>query len=83
VVASPTSNESVTLINLTNANVSLAGWTIGDLNDPEAYTIPGGVVLNIGESLTFNANTMGFQINDSGETIYLKDGVRCIYSWSN
>ena len=84
VTASPTSSESVVIRNNSGSQQDLANWKIGDSNDPNAYNIPSGNLLNQGTSVTFNASNMGFQINDSGETIYLKDpsGI-VIDTWTN
>ncbi len=73
VTASPTASESVTIKNNSGSSQDLSGWKIGDENNPNAYNIPNGTTLNQGAMHTFNASTMGFQINDSGETIYLKN----------
>jgi hypothetical protein len=83
VVAAPTSAESVTLMNHSNTSVNLSGWVIGDADNSSAYTIPQGVVLNSGESLSLPASTLGIQIDDANETINLGDGLRCIDSWTN
>lgn len=83
-VASPTSSESVTIKNNTGATVDLSGWTIGDSNNPNAYSIPSGNSLGQGNTTTINASTMGFQINDTGETLYLKNGSGSVVdTWSN
>ena len=75
--------ESVTLKNNSVVLQDLSGWFIGDANNPNAYTIPAGTIAQ-GEMLTFEAATMGFQINDSGETLYLKDsGGQLISTWTN
>lgn len=84
VTATPTASESVTIKNNSGAQVDISGWTIGDINNPLAYTIPNGNILNHGASVRFNASTMGFQINDSGEIIYLKNSSgAAVHSWSN
>lgn len=83
-VATPTSSESVTIKNNSGAAVDLSGWTIGDLNNQNAYSIPNGTNLAHGSTSVFNASTMGFQINDSGETIYLKNSSGSVVdTWSN
>ena len=83
-VASPTSSESVTIKNNSGATVNLAGWTIGDSNNPNAYSIPSGTIIGQGNTMTFNASTMGFQINDSGETLYLKNNSgSTVDTWNN
>jgi hypothetical protein len=83
-LATPTSSESVTLKNNAGSSVDLSGWTLGDKNDPNAYSIPNGTTLTQGNTITFNASTMGFQINDSGETIYLKNSTGALIdTWMN
>lgn len=74
VTTTPTSSERVTLKNYSDQDIDISGWTIGDLNDPTAYTIPQGTVIYSGLSKTFDHSQLGFQINDTGETIYLKNG---------
>src|SRR5688572_22829440 len=74
-VATPTSSESVTLINYTTSTVSLNNYTNWDLN---AWSNGSGQkTLGAGDSLTSGAtatfSSLPFGINDSGETIYLKD----------
>ena len=84
VVSTPTNNESVTIKNNSGSSQDLSGWFIGDLNDPNAYNIPSGNILNQGESFIFYASTMGFGINDNGETIYLKNSSGGVVdTWSN
>lgn len=84
VIATPTTSERVILKNNSGADVDLSGWIIGDKNNPNAYTVPNGNTISDGGELSFWASTMGFQINDSGETIYLKNssGVT-VDSWYN
>ena len=83
-VSTPTSSESVTLKNNSGDLVDLTGWIIGDLNNPNAYSIPNGVSISQGNTMTFNASTMGFQINDSGETLYLKNSLGVVIdTWYN
>lgn len=74
-VATPTAAESVTLKNYTSSNIVLNGWSIWDKN---AYNNGSGQkslgtesVISAGGTLTFTG--LPFGINDSGETIYLKD----------
>ncbi len=84
VIATPTDFESVTIKNNSGSSKDLSGWTIGDLNNPTAYKIPNGTVLAQGETKLFQRTTLGFAINDSGETLYLKDAAgTTIDSWTN
>ena len=84
VTASPTDNESITLKNNSGASIDISGWTLGDENNSTAYSIPSNTTLAQGESKTFSHTTLGFAINDSGETIYLKNlNATVIDTWSN
>jgi hypothetical protein len=84
VIASPTQSERVTLMNNSGSLVDISNYTIGDLNSPNEYSIPTSTVLNQGEYITYNASTMGFGINNSNETIYLKNIQGVIVSiWTN
>jgi len=83
VVASPTTSESITLKNNSGGTLDVSGWTIGDSNAPNAYSIPANSILTQGQFITFSHTTLGFQINDSGEVLYLKhDGV-VVDTWRN
>ncbi|MBN2089129.1 lamin tail domain-containing protein [candidate division KSB1 bacterium] len=73
VTRTPTTEEQVTLKNYSFFLIDLAGWTLGDKNDPEAHPIRKGTILNPGETLKFNHANLGFGINDAGEILYLKD----------
>ena len=84
VIASPTQSESVTLMNNSASLINISNYTIGDLNSPNEYSISNSTILNQGEYITYNASTMGFGINNSNETIYLKNLQGVIVSiWSN
>ncbi len=74
-VATPTSSESITLKNYTSANINLDNYTLWDAN---AYgngsgqkTLTSSDIITAGGTLTYGS--LPFVINDSGETIYLKD----------
>lgn len=84
VTASPTASESVTIKNNSGSTQNLSNWKIGDLNNPNSYNIPSGTSLANGQSQTFTGTTLGFAINDSGETIYLKNSSgSTIDTWTN
>ncbi len=84
VVSTPTDSESITIKNNSGSTQDLSGWTLGDKNDPTAYNIPNGTVLSNGSTKHFSRTTLGFQINDSGETIYLKNSSGSnVDTWSN
>ena len=74
VTATPTASEQISLINNDQSSIDISDWTLGDLNNPVAYGMPFGTILSPGQVKTFIHTTLGFQINDSGEVIYLKDG---------
>ncbi|KAB2809996.1 lamin tail domain-containing protein [Phaeocystidibacter luteus] len=83
-VASPTDEESVVLKNNTGSDSDLSGWTLGDRNDPDAYSIPAGTMLIEGGKRSWEGSTLGFQINDSDEIIYLKNASgQIVDTWSN
>ena len=84
VVATPTDSESITLKNNSGTDQDIAGWTIGDTNDPIAYKIPSGTVIKQGETKLFSHTTLGFAINDSGEILHLKNASGTeIDTWTN
>jgi hypothetical protein len=82
-VATPTLSESFTFKNNSGSIADIGGWSLGDINDPIAYSIPVNTTMQIGATLTFNHTTLGFQINDSGEILYLKNGGTTVDTWSN
>ncbi|NVK04142.1 MAG: lamin tail domain-containing protein [Flavobacteriia bacterium] len=84
VVATPTADEYVTLKNNSGSERDLSGWTLGDKDDPDAFKMPNGMMLMNGARRSFPGSSLGFQINDSGEKIYLKDSTGIIVdTWSN
>ena len=84
VVATPTASESVTLTNNIGSTIDISDWTLGDQNAPTSYNIPGSTTLLQGASVTFSSSQLTFQINDSGEILYLKDGTGATrHTWSN
>jgi Lamin Tail Domain len=84
VTATPTAQESITIKNNSGTTQDLSNWKLGDKNAPDAYNIPNGTSLTNGQTKTFSGTTLGFAINDSGETIYLKNSSgSTIDTWSN
>ena len=84
VTSTPTSAEQITLKNTSDTDVDISDWTLGDVNDPHAYGFPNDTVLAPQEKKKFPRSTLGFQINDYGEVLYLKDGDgKTIDTWSN
>ena len=84
VTASPTDAEQVTIKNYSSWSVDVSDWTIGDLNNSTAYGIPSNTVLAPGELRQFVRTQLGFQVNNSGETVFLKDGSgTTVDTWSN
>jgi len=84
VTASPTDAEQVTLKNYSSFTADISHWTIGDNNNPTAYTIPYNTYLGLSGTKTFLHSTLGFGIDDSDEIIYVKNtaGIT-IDTWSN
>jgi len=84
VTATPTSQEQVTLMNDSKTDADISNWKLGDLNDPWAYNIPAGTIIAAGETCKFPGSTLGFQINDEDEKIYLRDdNDKIIDTWTN
>ncbi len=84
VISTPTNEESITIKNNSGTEKDLSGWTLGDLNEPDAYSIPNNKFLSHGATTIFSRSTIGFQINDKDEIIYLKDKLgNIVDTWSN
>lgn len=82
-MSTPTASESITLKNNIGSTIDIGGWLLGDKNDPNSYNIPNSTILNQDDVITFSTQ-LTFQINDSNEIIYLKDGNGSIIdTWSN
>lgn len=73
VITTPTLKESITLTNNSGFIADIGGWTLGDKNNPVAYVVPANKTIEIGGTLTFSHTTLGFQINDRDEILYLKN----------
>jgi hypothetical protein len=73
------------LLNTGNDDADISGWVLGDFDNPQAYVIPQNTVLAAWEgTLTFSHSILPFEIDDSGETIYLwGDAGILIATWSN
>jgi hypothetical protein len=87
-VSTPTVSESVTVANYGAGSVNLQGYTLWDKNATSngsgQFTFQSSDVVSAGGRLTVATSRLGFQINDSGETITLKDsGGSTIDSKSN
>lgn len=84
VVATPTTAESITLKNNSGSSADIGGWTLGDKNDPTAYNIPQNTMMANGSTLLFIHTTLGFQINDQNEDLFLKNSSgNTIHTWMN
>lgn len=74
IVATPTASESITLKNYDSTAVDLSGWTLWDSNalgnGTGAKSLTG---LSIAGGALLTVSSLPFQINDSGETITLKN----------
>jgi endonuclease/exonuclease/phosphatase family metal-dependent hydrolase len=82
VIADPTESEAVTIKNYSTWDVDLSAWTIGDLNNQDSYSIPDGTIISAGGSITYDSQ-LNFGINNTGETIYLKNNGVLKDTWSN
>jgi hypothetical protein len=84
VTATPTSQEQITLKNDAVSDADISNWKLGDLNDPWAYNIPSGTIIPADDTQQFPGSTLGFQINDEDEELYLRDNAgKIIDTWSN
>jgi endonuclease/exonuclease/phosphatase family metal-dependent hydrolase len=83
VISSPTEDEAITIKNYSAWIIDLTPWTLGDLNNSTAYNIPNGTTLEPDESRTYPGSTLGFAINNTGETIYLINDGGTIDTWTN
>ena len=73
VISSPTESELIIIINISDIEINISGWTLGDKNNPDAYIIPNNTIISGMEQLSFDHDTINFQINNSSEIIYLKN----------
>jgi endonuclease G len=83
VIASPTDQEQVGIINTSDDPVDLSGFTLGDVNNPTAMVFPDGFYLAGNEKVIIPHEQLLFQINNTGETLYLKNGEDVLAQWSN
>ncbi len=83
VITTPTESESITLKNNSGTAADISGWTIGDKNNPTAYSIPANTILQHTQTITFSHTTLGFQINDFAEILYLKNGAVVVDVWED
>ncbi|MBC8147605.1 MAG: lamin tail domain-containing protein [Bacteroidetes bacterium] len=72
VIWTPTEKESVIIKNLTENEISLEGWTLGDKNSPDSYVFPFGSNILAKETLIIHHSVLNFIINNSNEIIFLK-----------
>lgn len=77
IVESPTESESITIVNYDSQTYDLENWSLWDANAIELnsgeYSFPSGTIIQANGTLELGRTTLGFQINDSQETIILKD----------
>lgn len=73
VVATPTDSESVTLKNQSTSDQNISGWTLGDKNKPTVHSFPKYTIIKKNQSLIVKKSSLGFQINDKDEQLFLKD----------
>ncbi|MCG8574012.1 MAG: lamin tail domain-containing protein [Flavobacteriales bacterium] len=84
VIAYPDFSESVSIKNTMETTQDIGGWIIGDEENPNIFTISSSANIESGEVLSWTAVSLGITINDSKETIFLKDDSGLIIdSWEN
>lgn len=72
VTVAPTDQESITLYNPNTRAISLHGWHLGDKNDPESLQFE-YISIPANTNLVLSHEDLNFQINNSGEILYLRD----------
>jgi deoxyribonuclease-1-like protein len=72
VIKTPTENESISLRNMTNREIVLTNWTLGDKNSPESFIFPYNTRILPGQLLIIDHSILNFIINNTGEILYLK-----------
>lgn len=69
----PTESECIYLKNCMDQDVYISGWTLGDKDNPTALKFPAGTKIVSDSYLTIKYPLIGFEIDDTDESIYLKD----------
>ncbi len=83
VITSPTDSEAIIIRNNTGIQYDITGWNLGNFQYPKAYTISGASIPD-GRSMSFPHDLIGFDIRDSGETIFLIDNTgKIVDKWAN
>ncbi len=72
-VDSPDESEKIVLWNYKTTAVNLAGWTLGNKEQPDAYVIPLATWVDANRTITFTHDQLNFSIADDDEILYLKD----------
>ena len=78
IVATPTASESVILKNYGAVSENLVGWTLWDANALGNGSCQENLSGTIAAGGTLTFSSLPFQINDSGETITLKNSSNAI-----
>ena len=72
IITSPTEKEAVSIKNLTDSEIILEGWTLGDKNNPDSYIFSYGTKILPKETLIIHHSVLNFIINNSNEKIFIK-----------
>lgn len=84
VVAHPTENEEVKIVNYSSRPINLNGYTLGDANKPEAYKFSPEITLKPNQTYTIKKSELNFSVNNYKETIYLKNPKgKILDTWNN
>jgi hypothetical protein len=73
IVATPTVSEKIVLHNYDNSSADLTGWTLWDQNAENNGTGSKSLSGNLSGGSDLDVASLPFAINDTGETIYLKN----------
>ena len=73
ITATPTVSEKITLKNYDSLDQNLTGWSLWDKNAEQNGSGEKSLSGSITAGSTLEVASLPFQINDSGEVIYLKD----------
>jgi len=81
VVDAPTSSESITLKNNGKYEADISNWSIINKKTLKSYKIPLNTIIPPGQFLTFNHDSLGFEIEDENAELQLTGGI--VSYWYN
>ncbi len=70
--------DYIELYNHSTSPVSIAGLALTDDPDTNKFIIPGGTTLAARSFIAFTGAQLGFALNNDGETLFLRTGMRVI-----